>query len=62
MTVDQGVNFGRYRKSTRRDEFQAAIDAIVPWTMWCEVIEPQAIPAAYWVSGLMPAKPQAEVP
>jgi transposase, IS5 family len=37
--ADQSAGFERYRKPTRRDEFLATMNAIVPWTALCEVIE-----------------------
>jgi IS5 family transposase len=40
MAADQSAGFERYRKRTRRDEFLATMDAIVPWTQMCSVIEP----------------------
>lgn len=39
MAADQS-GYEQYRKPTRRDEFLAAMEAIVPWTSLCEVIEP----------------------
>jgi IS5 family transposase len=38
MAADQ--TFENYRKPTRRDEFLKTMEAIVPWTALCEVIEP----------------------
>jgi transposase, IS5 family len=38
--ADQSAGFERYRKPTRRDEFLATMDAIVPWPALCEVIHP----------------------
>ena len=38
--ADQGAGFERYRKPTRRDEFLATMNAIVPWPALCEVIQP----------------------
>lgn len=38
--ADQSAGFERYRKRTRRDEFLATMNAIVPWVALCEVIEP----------------------
>jgi len=38
MAADQ--NFENYRKPTRRDEFLKTMEAIVPWSALCEVIEP----------------------
>lgn len=32
MAADQSAGFERYRKPTRRDEFLATMNAIVPWT------------------------------
>ena len=40
MAADQGAGFERYRKATRRDEFLATMEAIVPWSALCAVIEP----------------------
>jgi IS5 family transposase len=40
MAADQSSNFERYRKPTRRDEFLATMNAIVPWAQLCEVVEP----------------------
>ena len=38
MVADQ--TFESYRKPTRRDEFLKTMEAIVPWTALCDVIEP----------------------
>jgi transposase, IS5 family len=38
--ADQSAGFERYRKPTRRDEFLATMNAIVPWLALCEVIQP----------------------
>ena len=38
MAADQ--TFEHYRKPTRRDEFLKTMEAIVPWSALCEVIEP----------------------
>ena len=38
MAADQ--TFESYRKPTRRDEFLKTMEAIVPWSALCEVIEP----------------------
>ena len=38
MAADQ--SFENYRKPTRRDEFLRTMEAIVPWSSLCEVIEP----------------------
>jgi transposase, IS5 family len=40
MAADQSAGFERYRKPTRRDEFLATMNSIVPWTALCEVIQP----------------------
>jgi IS5 family transposase len=40
MAADQSESFERYRRPTRRDEFLATMDRIVPWVELCEVIEP----------------------
>jgi hypothetical protein len=39
MAADQS-GYEQYRKPTRRDEFLATMDSIVPWSALCEVIEP----------------------
>ena len=38
--ADQSAGFERFRKPTRRDEFLATMNRIVPWTALCEVIQP----------------------
>jgi len=38
--ADHSAGFERYRKPTRRDEFLATMEAIVPWSALCEVIRP----------------------
>ena len=38
--ADQSAGFERYRKPTRRDEFLATMNTIVPWAALCEVIQP----------------------
>ena len=38
MAADQ--TFENYRKPTRRDDFLKTMEAIVPWSALCEVIEP----------------------
>ena len=40
MAADQNAGFERYRKPTRRDEFLATMNAIVPWSALCDVIQP----------------------
>ncbi len=40
MAADQS-GYEQYRKPTRRDEFLATMQAIVPWSALCEVIEPR---------------------
>ena len=37
---DQNATFERFRRPTRRDEFLAAMEQVVPWGELCEVIEP----------------------
>ncbi|MDO8767393.1 MAG: IS5 family transposase [Burkholderiaceae bacterium] len=39
MAADQS-GYEQHRKPTRRDEFLATMEAIVPWAALCEVIEP----------------------
>ena len=39
MAADQS-GYEQYRKPTRRDEFLATMEVIVPWAALCEVIEP----------------------
>ena len=38
MAADQ--TFENYRKPTRRDAFFKTMEAIVPWSALCELIEP----------------------
>jgi IS5 family transposase len=40
MAADQGAGFEQHRKPTRRDEFLATMNRIVPWAALCAVIEP----------------------
>lgn len=40
MAADQSAEFERYRKPTRRDQFLATMERVVPWGALCEVIEP----------------------
>lgn len=40
MATDQSEGFERYRRATRRDEFLATMDELVPWPELCKVIEP----------------------
>jgi IS5 family transposase len=40
MAADQSASFERYRKPTRRDEFLATMNAIVPWAQLCDVVQP----------------------
>jgi len=40
MAADQGSTFERYRKPTRRDEFLATMEAIVPWAHLSDVSQP----------------------
>jgi IS5 family transposase len=40
MASDQNAQFEKYRRPTRRDEFLATMERIVPWAALCEVIEP----------------------
>ncbi|ADG20834.1 IS5 family transposase [Paraburkholderia atlantica] len=40
MAADQGAGFETHRKRTQRDEFLDTMNAIVPWTQLCAVIEP----------------------
>jgi IS5 family transposase len=40
MAADLSAGFERYRKPTRRDEFLATMEQIVPWSSLCAVIEP----------------------
>jgi IS5 family transposase len=38
--ADQSAGFERFRKPTRRDEFLATMNKIMPWAALCEVIQP----------------------
>jgi IS5 family transposase len=40
MAADQNSQFERYRRPTKRDEFLATMERIVPWSALCDVIEP----------------------
>ncbi len=40
MAADQGAGFEQHRRPTRREEFLATMNEIVPWTDLCAVIEP----------------------
>ena len=40
MAADQNTEFERFRRPTRRDQFLAAMERLVPWAELCEVIEP----------------------
>jgi transposase, IS5 family len=40
MAADQNVEFERYRKPTRRDQFLATMERVVPWEQLYSVIEP----------------------
>jgi len=40
MAADLSAGFERFRKPTRRDEFLATMEQIVPWSSLCAVIEP----------------------
>ena len=40
LAVAADQTFESYRKPTRRDEFLKTMEAIVPWTALCDVIEP----------------------
>jgi IS5 family transposase len=40
MAADQNAQFEKYRRPTRRDEFLATMERIVPWAALCEVVEP----------------------
>lgn len=40
MAADQNAGFEQFRKPTRRDEFLATMNTIVPWSDLCAVIEP----------------------
>jgi IS5 family transposase len=40
MAADQNAQYERYRRPTKRDEFLATMERIVPWADLCSVIEP----------------------
>jgi len=40
MAADRNAEFERYRKPTRRDQFLATMERVVPWEQLCAVIEP----------------------
>jgi IS5 family transposase len=40
MAADQSASFERFRRPTRRYEFLATMERIVPWAELCAVVEP----------------------
>jgi transposase, IS5 family len=40
MAADRGEGFERFRKRTRREAFLAEMEAVVPWSELCALIEP----------------------
>jgi transposase, IS5 family len=40
MAADDNAQYEKYRRPTKRDEFLATMQQIVPWQALCEVIEP----------------------
>ena len=40
VAADQGAGYEQHRKPTRRDEFLATMNKIVPWAELCSVVEP----------------------
>lgn len=40
MAADQNALYERYRRPTRRDQFLATMERIVPWAALCSVVEP----------------------
>ncbi len=40
VAADQNAQYEQYRKPTRRDEFLATMERVVPWAELCSVIEP----------------------
>ncbi len=40
MAADQNAEFKRFRRPTRRDQFLATMERVVPWDDLCSVIEP----------------------
>ena len=40
MAADQNAEFERFRRPTRRDQFLATMERVVPWDDLCSVIEP----------------------
>lgn len=40
VATDQGSAFEKFRRPTRRDEFLATMEKVVPWSELCAVIEP----------------------
>ncbi len=40
MAADQGAGFEQHRRPTRREEFLATKNEIIPWADLCAVIEP----------------------
>ena len=40
MAADQNAEFERFRRPTRRDQFLATMEQVVPWDALCSVVEP----------------------
>ena len=40
VAADQNAGFERFRRPTRRDQFLATMERLVPWAALCELIEP----------------------
>ena len=64
MAADQS-GYEQYRKPTRRDEFLATMEAIVPWAALCAVIEPHYpkagnVPSAHRTVSSKPSMPASE--
>lgn len=40
LAMESDAGFEKHRKTTRRDDFLAQMDRVVPWSALCSLIEP----------------------
>jgi IS5 family transposase len=60
MAGDQGAGFEIHRKRTQRDEFLDTMNALVPWTQLCAVIEPHYAKRGKWAPANWPGAHAAD--
>jgi IS5 family transposase len=60
MAGDQGAGFETHRKRTQRDEFLDTMNALVPWTQLCAVIEPHYAKRGKWAPANWPGAHAAD--